>query len=342
MRTRVQTQRHADGIVGAARMGLTLAHQIAANGHDVVLLTTMEERAAELRETGTVAAILPELSQMHPRVLVTTDPQVLGERATLIFVTISDSLLTRVLDLLGDHLDGANMIVHATHSLYGTELQRSSELIEAHTCVKQVGVLAGPLHMSEILTEMPNVALVGSEFPEVVRRVREVLGTEHIHIYGSPDLRGIEFAAALHQVVVLAIGMVDGTELGSATHAAYVAAGLQEIMRVGVALGAQEDSFYGLVGVGRIVDALQSGGNDANYRVGHAFVRAKDPAAVLQSAPPEAKSLEVIDQLVSWSATHGVELVFVPSIAAILAGEVDAATTLRGMLRHSDVFSLAE
>lgn len=342
MGTRAQTPRNAVGIVGAARMGLTLAHQIAANGHDVVLLTTMEERATELRETGTVAAILPELAQMHERVLVTTDPQVLGERTTLIFVTISDFLLTRVLELLGDHLDGAHLIVHATHSLYGTELQRSSELIEALTCVKQVGVLAGPLHMNEILLEKPNVALVGSEFPEVVRRVREVLGTEHIQIYGTPDIRGVEFAAALHQVVILAIGMVDGCELGSATHAAYVAAGLQEIMRVGVALGAQEDSFYGLVGVGRIVDALQSGGDDANYRVGHAFVRAKNPATVLKKAPPEAKSLEVIDQLVAWSATHGVELVFVTSIAAILAREVDAATKLRDMLRQPEAFALAE
>lgn len=328
--------RRAVGVVGAARMGVALAHQIALNGFDVVLLTTMEDRAKELRETGTIASILPELKQISDRVTITTDPQLIGERTTLIFVTISDYLLTKVLENLGDHLNGAHFIVHATHSLYGETLQRTSELIESYTCVKQIGVLAGPMHMSELLERKPNVALVGSEFPEVVTRARQTLSTGHFHIYGSSDIRGVEYAAALHQVVALAIGMADGLELGSATHAAFVPAGLQEIARVGVEQGAQVNSFYSLVGVGRIVDALHRG--EPNYSHGLVWMRDGREEA-MKVASLEAKGPEVVRQLMAWAQGNGVSLPFTEAIASILDGTVDAEETLRALLLQSDLFA---
>lgn len=337
MRSNAKTSRPAVGIVGAARMGLALAHQIAVNGYDVVLLTTMEDRAKQLREDGCVPDILPELKRMHERVQVTTDAKEIADKTTLIFITISDYLLTKVLDLLGAHLDGAHFIVHATHSLYGEELLRTSQLIEDYTCVKQIGVLAGPMHMSELLEKKPNVALIGSEFAEVVARARDVLGTSYIHLYGSNDIRGVEYAAALHQVVALAIGMADGLELGSATHAAFVAAGLHEITRVGVERGAQADSFYGLVGVGRLVDALQRG--ESNYSLGLELMRSSDRETVLAAASVEAKGPEVVAQLMSWSQTRGVELPFTEAVSQILSGEVDAEEQLRGLLLRRELFA---
>lgn len=337
MRNQANPARPAVGIVGAARMGLALAHQIALNGFDVVLLTTMEDRAKELRETRRFPAILPELERMHDRVQITTDPRDIAEKSTLIFITISDYLFTKVLDLLGEHLDGAHFIVHATHSLYGEELRRSSQLIEEYTCVKQIGVLAGPMHMSELLDAKPNVALVASEFPEVSARARQVLGNGHIHIYEANDVRGVEYAAALHQVVALAIGMADGLELGSATHAAFVAAGLKEITRVGVEHGGQSDSFYGLVGIGRIVDALQRG--EPNYSLGLELVRTANRDETLAQAALEAKGPEVVAQLMAWAKSNGVSLPFTEAIDQILRGEAAAEEKLRGLMLQSELFA---
>lgn len=327
--------RAAVGIAGAARMGLALAHQIALNGYDVVLLTTIEERMHELRDTGRVAAILPELDQMHERVHITMDPRALAERCTLIFVTISDYLLRRVAGLLGEHLDGAHMIVHATHSLYGDALRRGSQVLEAHTCVKQIGVLAGPMHMSELLASKPNVALVASEFPGVIERARSTLGNDVFHIYASTDVRGVEYAAALHQIVALAIGMADGLELGSATHSAFVAAGLFEISRIGSAQGAQPDSFYGITGVGRIVDALQRG--EPNYSLGIQLADSADIQQALEEAPIESKGPEVVLQLMRWAEHRGMSLPFTATIARVLDG-ADMEKELRGIMLQQDLF----
>lgn len=323
-------------VVGAGRMGLALAHQIASGGQDVVLLTTIAQRAATLRQHRRLKSVIPELSKLHERVDVTTDPNDVGSRCTLIFITISESLLSGVLEALGDALDGAHIVIHATHSLYGDRLKRASELIEELTCVKQIGVLAGPMHVRELLSGKPNAAVVASEFPAVIARAQRTIGSENFRIYGSEDIRGIEFAAALHQVVALAIGLVDGLQLGSASHASLVAAGLQEISSVGEMLGAKRDSFYGLVGVGRLVDALQRG--EANYDLGIALARANDIEEVLENAPPEAKSVEVVQQLRRWAQDYGVNLTLVEGLSTLLAGELSAEAMLRQLMSGPELF----
>lgn len=336
MPSSLPSTRPAIGVIGAARVGLALSHQIALNGYDVVLLTTIEERMEELRSTRRVPSVLPELEQMHARVHITLDPREIAQRCTLLFVTISDYLLQSVAELLGDHLDGAHMIVHATHSLYGPALQRGSQVLEDMTCVKQIGVLAGPIHMSELLASKPNVALIASEFPGVIERARQVLANDVFHLYASSDVRGVEYAAALHQIVALAIGMADGLQLGSATHSAFAAAGLSEISRVGVAHGAKPDSFYGVVGIGRIVDALQRGG--PNYSLGLQLAAAKDIRAALDSAPLESKGPEVVAQLMGWAEHHGVSLPFTSTIARVLEGE-DMEHALRGLMLQEELFA---
>src|SRR5690625_3984546 len=144
--------RRAIGVIGAARVGLALSHQIASNGSDVVLLTTIEERMHEVRKTRRAPSVLPELDELHARVHITMDPKEGADQCTLLFVTISAYLLNHVAALLGEHLDGAHMLVHATHSLYGDTLRRGTQVPEESTCVKQLGVLAGRSeeHTSEL------------------------------------------------------------------------------------------------------------------------------------------------------------------------------------------------
>lgn len=329
--------RDAIGVVGSARMGVALAHSLASHGHEVVLYTTLEDRATALRDTGRLPEIVPEIERFDPRVEVTTSPQRLAERTTLIFMTLSDYYLTRVLETLGDWLDGAHLVVHATHSLYGEALTRASELIEAHTCVKQIGALAGPIHVSGLLSKSPNVALIGSEFPEVILRTRAVLGTTNFYVHGSGDIRGVELAAALHQIVALAVGLADGADLGSATRSALVTAGLSEIARIGVAFDASRASFYSLVGIGRLVDALQRG--ESNYALGHELALSLKREEIIQRYAVEAKAPEIMERVLSWAQANEVSLPFTEATARILRGESKTEDEWRALIARTELFA---
>jgi glycerol-3-phosphate dehydrogenase (NAD(P)+) len=325
--------RSAVGVVAAGRFGVTLAELAARNGNDVVLFTSLPRRASALQKNRRLPSVVPELRALHERVTVTRDPRVLAERCTLITVTASSEYFDPLLEQLGDVLDGAHQVVHAVHRLRGPRLQRVTEVLRTRTAVKQVGVIAGPMHVSEILSGQPNAAVVGSSFPDLIARVQAAYASDSVRVYGDDDNRGVEFAAALGQVVALGVGMADGLELGAATHSTLLTRGLAEMTQVGVELGANASTFQGLAGVGRLVDALRRG--EPNYQTGFEIARANDVAAVVANAPPETLGLDVLRHLAAYADYHRATLPLTSALRAVVSGECTPRDGLLEALRTS-------
>ena len=203
---------------------------------------------------------------------------------------------------------------------------------------QQIGAVAGPLHVSELLAGKPNAVVAASEFGKVVEEVTRVMQTDNLLVYGESDLRGVESAAALHQLVTLAIGMADGLELGSATHASLAAVGLREITSLGTRLGASERTFYGLAGVGRLVDALQRG--EPNYDLGMKLAVSTNRDEALESAPPEARSVEVVRQIRGWAQRTGARLPMTETLFRIVQGQLSPEEGLRDLMSDRAVFTM--
>jgi glycerol-3-phosphate dehydrogenase (NAD(P)+) len=311
--------RRAVAFAGAGKFGLALAHTTAKRGVPTWLFTTLEDRAARLARDRALPDVLPELTGFHPDIHITSNPDDIARHCGLVMLTVSTEYFLPMLKTLGNVLDGAHQVVHAVHLLEGATLERTTEAIQRHSCVKQVGVMAGPTHVHELLSGLPNALVVGSAFPSVLGAVRDALASEALPIWGSRDVRGVELAAALGQVVALARGIADGLQLGAAHHAALMTRGLHEIAALGVELGAQERTFSGLAGLGRILDAVQRG--EANYLLGKALAQAADCQAVVRDAPPEALSIRVLQSLHDWAAWHGAELPLAEALHQVLLGQ---------------------
>ncbi len=329
--------RPAVGVVGANRLGLCLAEIAARNGRQVVLYTSIEERAATLNAKRQLVDKLPELKSLHKNVTITTDPAVLAEQTTLVLCTMSREYVGQVLDRISGVLDGAHFVVHAVHILEGPDLERSSEIIRRHTCVKQVGAIAGPAQVSDLLSGHPNAAVVGSSFPAVVAAVRHALGNEHFQIQGDEDLRAVELAASLGQVVAIAVGMVDGAQLGSAAHATVFTRGLLEMADLGKRLGAAERTFFGLAGIGRLVDALRR--NEPNYRLGFEIGSGVPAEEAMQSSTIEALGVRVNIELDKFATRNQIPLPICRAIASVLEGSADVATAFDLALQGSDAWT---
>ncbi|MCB9507276.1 MAG: NAD(P)-binding domain-containing protein [Myxococcales bacterium] len=327
------TARTAVGVVGANRFGVALAELAARNGHDVVLFTTIARRAATLRRYRRLTNKVPELQALHPRVAITTDPAELAERCTLVLLTLSREHLSRVMESLSPALDGAHFVVHAVHILEGPRLLRASEVIRQYTCVKQIGVIAGPAHVSELLAGQPNAAVVGSPFPAVIAAVRSALASDTFRIDGDPDMKGVELAAVLGQVVAIAVGIADGAQMGAAAHATLLTRGLREAVTIGATLGVDAHAFYDLAGVGRLVDALRRG--EPNYHVGNAIGSGVPAEEAISGAPGEALGVRVVWQLIEYLDRQQLDLPICRATAAILDGD-SGPEALTAALRQVD------
>jgi glycerol-3-phosphate dehydrogenase (NAD(P)+) len=326
--------RPAIGVVGANRFGICLAEIAARNGNDVVLFTSIPQRATSLRRQRKLPSKVPELKKLHANVHVTTDPVVLAERCSFMLLSMSRDYVGRIMDSIGGSLDGAHMVVHAVHSLEGPQLDRSSSIIREHTCVKQIGAIAGPAHVRELLSQKPNAAVVGSAFPAVVAATRRALQSDYFRIHSDPDIKGVELAAALSQVVTIAVGLADGAKMGPAAHATLFTRGLGEIATVGAALGAAERTFFGLAGVGRIVDALHR--SESNYQLGHQIGSGRPTDEAVSEASGEAMGVRVIWRLAEFAAVNQLHLPICAALGQILDGELDPVVGQTDALLEDD------
>jgi len=329
--------RPAIGLVGAGRFGLALSQVVARNGHRTVLYTSLPERAAALSTTRRLPDVLPELEELDARVEVTNDPHFLAEHCGLILVTVSSEYFLPILKTLGSVLDGAHAVVHAVHQVHGKNLTRVTELIGEHSCVRQVGVIAGPTHVRELLLGLPNAAVVGSAFPGVIRATRRALDGETMRVYGNEDVTGVELAAAMGQVVALATGIADGLDLGAATHATLMTRGFRELALLGVQQkNARESTFAGLAGFGRLIDTIRRG--EPNYQFGLDLVKTPDVVTMVKGALPEVQAIPVVNSLAEYSAWHGYELPIAGGLQRVLRGEIDLRSAVTSWMRLEELY----
>lgn len=144
------------------------------------------------------------------------------------------------------------------HELVASAMQTSST---------STGVLSGPSFAKEVAKGLPVALTVASDSAGLRELVTEVLHSEHMRIYRSPDIIGVEVGGALKNVMAIACGISDGLGLGNNARAALITRGLAEMTRFGVTLGAAPATFSGLTGLGDLV-LTATGDLSRNRQVG--------------------------------------------------------------------------
>ena len=164
-------------------------------------------------------------------------------------------------------------------------------------------MLSGPSIAPELAKCLPATVVVASDVEDVANFVQQSLSTSWFRVYTNPDVIGVEIAGAVKNVIALAAGILDGLKAGDNAKAALVTRGLVEITRLGMALGARPETFFGLAGVGDLITTCSSpiGRNrSAGERIGQGAglqtVISESPA-VIEGIPTSRAVLEMAEHL---------------------------------------------
>jgi glycerol-3-phosphate dehydrogenase (NAD(P)+) len=258
-------------VIGPGNWGTTLAHVVAANGHDVDLWTRDPAQRDEINRLRTNVRYTPGLA-IAPGVRSTTDLADALARAELVIVAIPSQSLREVARLMGNHLDPERIVIHATKGLEVGTHRRMSEILQEETCARQIGVLAGPNIAPEVAKGMPAGTVIASPFPRVVELGRRALASARMMVFAGTDVLGVEVAGALKNVVAIAAGMADEMGLGDNSKAFLVTRGMTELMRLASAMGAESMTLTGLAGIGDLMVTCASR-MSRNHRIGVALAR---------------------------------------------------------------------
>jgi len=232
------------------------------------------ESAIQCRENTTFlpGAIFPPSVTFHNELADAV------ESAEFVFIAVPSQFCRSVYNMLRPHLNSDQIIVSMTKGIEEGSLKRMSEVMTelfSSPIDPKIAILSGPSFAKEVAEAHPTAVVVASGNPETAKSIQIAISGPSFRAYTSDDVMGIELAGSLKNVIAIAAGISDGLQFGDNSRAALITRGLAEITRLGLKLGAKQETFAGLAGVGDLVLTC-TGQLSRNHYVGYEIGRGKN------------------------------------------------------------------
>lgn len=256
-------------VIGAGSWGTTLALLLARKGYPVTLWTRRQEQADDMRRYGENRLYLP--GHILPENLMVSGPEEIPDRAAVAVMAVPSAHLRRITLQMLPLLRSANLVICATKGLEIETGLRMSQVISSllgHDCRPAVTALSGPNLSAEVAAGLPAASVVAGP-TAATGQARDLLMSDTFRLYTNDDLAGVELGGALKNIMAIGAGLSDGLGYGDNTKAALLTRGIVEMTRLGVALGARAETFYGLSGLGDLMATAMSP-RSRNHSFGHA------------------------------------------------------------------------
>ncbi|RMH57916.1 MAG: NAD(P)H-dependent glycerol-3-phosphate dehydrogenase [Deinococcus-Thermus bacterium] len=302
-KARAQPSQDPIAVLGAGAWGTALALLASSKGIPVYLWARRAEHAQAMQEERQNREYLPGAlfpEHLHP----TADAEEALARAQFAVVAVPSRGLRETLQ----GLPKAPAYVSAVKGLLFAEnhLLRISQVIQEATRVDRLAALSGPNLAEEVARFLPAAAVAASRDPALAQQVQQVFSGPSFRVYTTHDLVGVELGGALKNVIALAAGMVDGLGLGDNAKAALITRGLREIIRFGIAQGAQEATFMGLSGLGDLIATAHSP-LSRNRSAGEQLVRGRT-LDHLEAQKSVVEGIYTVKALHAWDQATGADL----------------------------------
>ncbi len=223
------------------------------------------------------------------------------------------------------------VIVTATkgldHETLHTPSQLWQEVFPTHTVV----VLSGPNLSKEIVAGLPAATVVASTDQQAAEAVQQLFASECFRVYTNPDPIGTELGGTLKNVMAIAVGIGDGLNLGTNAKAALMTRALSEMIRVGVHMGAQPETFVGLAGLGDMM-ATCSSVLSRNFRVGQGLAQGKSIETVLEEIQSTAEGVNTTHVLVDLAKAGSIPVPITRQVHRLLKGEISPEETVQALM----------
>jgi glycerol-3-phosphate dehydrogenase (NAD(P)+) len=204
-------------------------------------------------------------------------------------------------------------------------------VVEAELPGHPVFVVSGPSFAAEVGRGLPTAVTLAGADMDAARREVEALHTSRLRVYASDDRIGAEVGGAVKNVIAIAAGISDALGFGNNARAALVTRGLAEIARLGVALGGQSQTFYGLAGLGDLVLTTTSD-LSRNRRLGLAVGRGETVEAASAALGQVAEGVKTAQAVARLGREMGVELPITEAVHSVLFEGVPAQQAVAALL----------
>jgi glycerol-3-phosphate dehydrogenase (NAD(P)+) len=321
-------------VVGAGAWGTAFALHLARAGHRTTLVPRRPEQAEAMATRRENADYLPGIALLAELAIDADLGRALGG-AEAVLLACPAQALRETSRRVRAALPAASPVRLVMSLAKGLELRthrRPSEVIAEELPQFLVGSLTGPTNAREVACQQPSaMVLASTSFNGAASAVQAAISGPTLRVYTSDDLPGVEFGGCLKNIYAIAAGCCDGLKLGDNTKAAMLSRALAEMVRVGVALGAKPDTFYGLSGFGDLV-ATCYGSWSRNREFGQRISEGRSVAELMAHRKTVVEGYQTTQSFAGLCAEKAIDAPILREVQAILCDGKQPAAALATLM----------
>lgn len=257
-------------VLGAGTWGMGNAILLHNNGHDVTLWSAVPREIEAIRENHEHPNLpgVPVPEDIH----LTLDLAEAMKEPDFVVMAVASAFTRRTARQLRPYVRDGLVIVNVAKGIEADSLALLTDQISEEIPQCETAVLSGPSHAEEVSKGIPTAVVVAAAKQETAEWLQNAYMSPVFRVYISPDILGVELGGALKNVIALAAGIADGMGYGDNTKAALITRGMTEMARLGLRMGARQETLFGLSGIGDLIvtcASMHSRNRRAGILMGH-------------------------------------------------------------------------
>jgi len=317
-------------IIGDGAMATVCALLLESQGYPVTVWGPSSDHIAELIQTRENRQYLPGY-QLPESLRFTADAKQALASPTLVVNAMPTQYIRPVWQDLGPQMPAEAGIVSVAKGIERDSLLRPTQIIadvlqqtadHPDRPPRPLAAISGPSVASELARCLPATVCAASDDEAFAERLQQIFTTHWFRVYTNPDLLGVELAAATKNVIALAAGILDGLQAGNNAKSALLSRGLAEISRLGVAMGAAQQTFFGVAGAGDLATTCFSP-TGRNRTCGEELGRGRKLEEILAEIPGVVEGVPTTEAVVTLAEKYRVDMPITGGVYRVLFEGLD-------------------
>lgn len=319
-------------VIGSGGWGIALTILLHKNGHDLTIWSFDKKEAEELKKTRQNKTKLPNIL-LPEDIKVTDDLKEAVDDKDILILAVPSKAIRSVSKSLKNIIKDNQIVINVAKGLEEDTLETMTDIIEEELKDKnpKVAVLSGPSHAEEVGRGIPTTCVVSAHNKELTLYLQNIFMNPSFRVYTSPDMLGVEIGGALKNVIALAAGIADGLNYGDNTKAALITRGIKEIASLGVAMGGEQSTFYGLTGLGDLIVTCASM-HSRNRRAGILLGQGKTLDEAIKEVNMVVEGVYSAKSALMAAKKYNVEIPIIEQVNAVLFENKNAAEAVNELM----------
>ncbi|MDI9819125.1 MULTISPECIES: NAD(P)H-dependent glycerol-3-phosphate dehydrogenase [unclassified Legionella] len=318
-------------ILGAGSWGTAVAIHLANCGNRVLLWGHTPQHVHAMTDQRTNQRYLPDIPFPETLEPVASLEQCLAQSTEIIIAVPSHAFA----NLLSQLPKPAHGLAWLTKGIDPASYKLLSELVaERFGQSFPIAIISGPSFAKEVADFLPTALTLASNNPAYQKSIQAILHQNNLRVYLSNDIIGVQLCGAVKNVLAIACGISDGLGYGANAKAALITRGLAEMRRLGIKMGAREETFMGLAGVGDLVLTCTDN-QSRNRRFGLHLGRGANLVEAESQIGQVVEGKHNASQICSLAKKFQVDMPICFQVHALLQGKMTAKQAANDLIKRS-------